>query len=236
MTPQDKAKIAAGKAAIDEFVFDGMKIGLGSGTTSHLFVRSLGERVRAGLSITATTTSRSTTKVAEEVGIEITDINDIGQLDLTIDGPDEIDRNFNMIKGGGACLLWEKLVAHASDKMITICDETKIVEHLGAFPLPVEVVQFGWLQAKRSVAKVLKEHGVESADIYRREKDGAPVVTDSGNYIVDCACGVIPDPAGLEVALNMIPGVVENGLFTREADGMVVGYFDETAKVVMKST
>lgn len=234
MTPQDKAKIAAGKAAIDEFVFDGMKIGLGSGTTSHLFVRSLGDRVRAGLSITATTTSRSTTKVAEEVGIEITDINDIGQLDLTIDGPDEIDRDFNMIKGGGACLLWEKLVAHASDKMITICDETKIVDQLGAFPLPVEVVQFGWLQTKRRVAKVLKEHGVESADIYRREKDGAPIVTDSCNYIVDCACGTIPDPAGLEVALNMIPGVVENGLFTREADGMVVGYFDETAKVVMK--
>lgn len=112
MTPQDNAKIAAGKAAIDEFVFDGMKIGLGSGTTSHFFVRTLGEKVRQGLEITATTTSKSTTAIADEVGIAITDINDIGELDLTIDGPDEIDPEFRMIKGGGACLLWEKIVAH----------------------------------------------------------------------------------------------------------------------------
>lgn len=235
MKPQDKAKVASGKAAIDEFVFEGMKIGLGSGTTSHLFVRSLGEYVRDGLKITATTTSRSTTAVAREVGIEITDINEIDQLDLTIDGPDEIDHNFNMIKGGGACLLWEKIVAHASSKMITVCDETKLVETLGTFPLPVEVVQFGWVQTVRMITSVLERHNISAADIYQRQKDGAPVVTDSGNYIIDCKCGRIPDPAKLEIALNMIPGVVENGLFTREADGMVIGYFDGTAKTIMKS-
>ena len=235
MTPQDEAKVAAGKAAIEEFVLDGMKIGLGSGTTSHFFVRSLGECLRDGLKITATTTSRSTTAVAQEVGIEITEINEIGELDLTVDGPDEIDHSFNMIKGGGACLLWEKIVAHASKRMITICDETKIVNALGAFPLPVEVVQFGWVQTSRMIAATLERHGIKEPHIYRREKEDAPVVTDSGNYIIDCRCGLIPDPAKLEVALNMIPGVVENGLFTREADGMVVGYFDGTAKTVMKA-
>lgn len=234
MTPQDKAKIAAGKAAIEEFVFAGMKIGLGSGTTSHFFVRSLAERVREGLIVTATTTSRSTSSVAAEVGLEITDINEIGELDLTVDGPDEIDREFNMIKGGGACLLWEKIVAHASKKMITICDETKIVDSLGAFPLPVEVVGFGWVQTSRMISRTLADHGIANAVIYRRETEGAAIVTDSGNFIIDCKCQRIPDAAGLEVALNMIPGVVENGLFTREACGMVVGSFDGSTRTMMK--
>ncbi len=226
MTTQDEAKILAGRHAIDEFVRDGMVLGLGSGTTSHFFVRALAERVRAGLKITATTTSRSTTAVAEEVGIAVTDVNDIGVIDLTIDGPDEIDSAFHMIKGGGACLLWEKIVAHASRRMITICDETKIVKRLGAFPLPVEVVQFGWQQSKRQVEAVLARHEVAEIRVERREVDAGPVVTDSGNFILDCHSGSIGNPADLEVALNCIPGVVENGLFTRESDGMCVGCFD----------
>jgi len=234
MTPQDNAKIAAGKAAIDEFVFDGMKIGLGSGTTSHFFVRTLGEKVRQGLEITATTTSKSTTAIADEVGIAITDINDIGELDLTIDGPDEIDPEFRMIKGGGACLLWEKIVAHASKRMITICDETKRVATLGAFPLPVEVVPFGWVQTARTMEKVLPQFGVGNVEVIRRERATGPVVTDSGNYILDCRCLKIGDPDGLEVALNMIPGVVENGLFVRESVGMVVGNLDGTTNIVMR--
>ncbi|TAN00319.1 MAG: ribose 5-phosphate isomerase A, partial [Rhizobiaceae bacterium] len=142
MTAQDEAKKAAGRKVIEEFVRDGMKLGLGSGTTSHFFVRELGRHVADGLKLTCTTTSRSTNDVAREVGIAITDPNEIGEMDLTIDGPDEIDHDFNMIKGGGACLLWEKIIAHASKRMITICDESKIVDRLGAFPLPVEVVQF----------------------------------------------------------------------------------------------
>lgn len=234
MTPQDQAKIAAGKAAIAEFVFSGMKIGLGSGTTSHFFVRSLGERVKNGLKIQATTTSNSTTAVAGEAGIAITDINEIGVLDLTIDGPDEIDPEFRMIKGGGACLLWEKIVAHASKRMITICDETKLVSTLGAFPLPVEIVQFGWVQSVRAVAKTLSQFGIESSKIVRREMAGNPVITDSGNYILDCHCHRIGDPNGLEQALNMIPGVVENGLFIREAAGMVVGNLDGTTRIAMR--
>ncbi|PDQ23126.1 ribose 5-phosphate isomerase A [Mesorhizobium sanjuanii] len=235
MSAQDEAKKAAGRRVIEEFVTDGMKLGLGSGTTSHFFVRELGKHVADGLKLTCTTTSRSTNDVARQVGIALTDPNEIGELDLTIDGPDEIDREFNMIKGGGACLLWEKIIAHASRRMITICDETKIVERLGGFPLPVEVVQFAWKQTERMVVEALTDHRIKNAIIERRMRDGQPVVTDSGNFILDCRCGVIPSPAKLETELNRIPGVVENGLFTRESRGMVVGRLDGTTYVAMRS-
>jgi ribose 5-phosphate isomerase A len=230
---QNEAKKVAGRRVIEEFVRDGMKLGLGSGTTSHFFVRELGKHVANGMKLTCTTTSRSTIDVAREVGIAITDPNEIGELDLTVDGPDEIDRRFNMIKGGGACLLWEKIIAHASKQMITVCDESKIVDTLGAFPLPVEVVQFAWKQTDRMVARVLAEHGLE-ATITRRMRDGQPVVTDSGNFILDCKCSAIEEPAPLEIELNRIPGVVENGLFTRESAGMVVGRFDGSSYVQMR--
>ncbi|PZX10532.1 ribose-5-phosphate isomerase [Palleronia aestuarii] len=230
-TEQDRAKKLAGRKVIEEFVRDGMKLGLGSGTTSHFFVRELGKHVADGLTLTCTTTSRFTNDVAREVGIELTDPNEIGELDLTIDGPDEIDREFNMIKGGGACLLWEKIIAHASKQMITICDETKIVDHLGAFPLPVEVVQFAWKQSDRLIKNALQDHGVAAVETTRRMRDDKPVVTDSGNFIIDCHCRRIDDAGRLEAALNAIPGVVENGLFTRESDGMVVGCLDGTAYV-----
>ncbi|OPA96566.1 ribose 5-phosphate isomerase A [Pseudomonas fluorescens] len=232
---QNEAKKVAARRVIEEFVRDGMKLGLGSGTTSHFFVRELGKHVANGLKLTCTTTSRSTNDVAREVGIEITDPNEIGELDLTVDGPDEIDGQFNMIKGGGACLLWEKIIAHASKRMICVTDETKIVDSLGAFPLPVEVVQFGWKQTERLVKRVLAEHGITEVQIIRRERNGETVVTDSGNFILDCHCGpVITDPAPLEIELNRIPGVVENGLFTREAVGMVVGCFDGSSYVRMR--
>jgi ribose 5-phosphate isomerase A len=234
MSVQDEAKKAAGRKVIEEFIGDGMKLGLGSGTTSHFFVRELGKHVARGMKLTCTTTSRSTNDVAREVGIAITDPNDMGEIDLTVDGPDEIDHDFNMIKGGGACLLWEKIVAHASKRMITICDESKIVAKLGAFPLPVEVVQFAWKQTERMVAQALADNRVKGAAIERRMRDGQPVVTDSGNFILDCRCGVIPAPAKLEIELNRIPGVVENGLFTRESRGMVVGRFDGTAYVKLR--
>lgn len=235
MSQQDEAKKAAGRRAIEEFVHDGMKLGLGSGTTSHHFVRELGKHVATGLSLTCTTTSRSTIDVARDVGIEITDPNEIGEIDLTIDGPDEIDHDFNMIKGGGACLLWEKIVAHASKQMICICDETKIVAQLGAFPLPIEVVQFGWKQTERMVARVLAEACLSKVRIVRRMQDGQPVVTDSGNFILDAHCGpVLARPAPLEIELNRIPGVVENGLFTREAAGMVVGCLDGSSYVKLR--
>ncbi|WP_182086289.1 ribose 5-phosphate isomerase A [Aureimonas sp. ME7] len=235
MSTQDEAKKVAGRRVIEEFVRDGMKLGLGSGTTSHFFVRELGRHVAGGMRLTCTTTSRATNEVAREAGIALTDPNEIGELDLTIDGPDEIDRQFNMIKGGGACLLWEKIVAHASKRMITICDETKIVDRLGAFPLPVEVVQFAWKQTRRMVEGTLVEHGIEGAAIERRMRDGQPVITDSGHFILDCRCGpVLSDPGPLETALNRIPGVVENGLFTRESAGMVVGRLDGSSDVLLR--
>lgn len=234
MSRQDHAKRLAGVRAADEFVHNGMRLGLGSGTTSHFFVRELGARVRAGLSIVAAATSRNTEAVAHEAGIKLTGINEIGRIDLTVDGPDEIDQGLRMIKGGGACLLWEKIVAHASRRMITICDETKIVKVLGGFPLPVEVVQFGHAQTKLRIAETLARADVGSVEVLRRERNGAAVLTDSGNFIFDCACRRIGDPAALEAALNLIPGVVENGLFTREADGMVIGRFDGTSAVVMR--
>lgn len=232
---QNEAKRGAARRVIDDFVRDGMKLGLGSGTTSHFFVRELGKHVASGLKLSCTTTSRSTIDVAREVGIEIIDPNDIGELDLTVDGPDEIDRQFNMIKGGGACLLWEKIIAHGSARMICICDESKIVDTLGRFPLPVEVVQFGWKLTQSRVERILAEQGVTEVAIVRRMRDGQPVVTDSGNFILDCHCGpVLSTPAPLETELNRIPGVVENGLFTREAVGMVVGCFDGTSYVAMR--
>ncbi|UHD44035.1 ribose-5-phosphate isomerase RpiA [Aureimonas altamirensis] len=234
MSAQDEAKKVAGRRVIEEFVTDGMKLGLGSGTTSHFFVRELGKLVADGLQVTCTTTSRSTNDVAREVGVAITDPNEIGLIDLTVDGPDEIDRQFNMIKGGGACLLWEKIIAHASTRMICVCDETKIVDRLGGFPLPVEVVQFAWKQTQRQVADILAAHGLADVEMVRRTRDGTPVVTDSGNFILDCKCIAIEDPATLETELNRIPGVVENGLFTREAAGMVVGRFDGTSYIQMR--
>ena len=230
-TQQNEAKKVAARRVIEEFVRDGMKLGLGSGTTSHFFVRELGNHVANGLKLTCTTTSRSTNDVAREVGIDITDPNEIGELDLTVDGPDEIDGQFNMIKGGGACLLWEKIVAHASKRMVTVCDESKIVDTLGRFPLPVEVVQYAWKQTQSAIGRTLPKHDVGRIEMVRREKNGAPVITDSGNFIIDCHCDTIGDPEGLEVALNMIPGVVENGLFIRESRAMVVGCFDGTAYV-----
>jgi len=235
MNQQDEAKKAAGRRVIADFVRDGMKLGLGSGTTSHLFVRELGKHVADGLKLTCTTTSRSTIDVAREVGIDITDPNDIGEIDLTVDGPDEIDLDFNMIKGGGACLLWEKIVAHASKRMICVCDETKIMDRLGAFPLPIEVVQFGWKQTDRMILRTLADHGLRNVKLERRFRDGQPVVTDSGNFILDAHCGPnLTNPGPLEIELNRIPGVVENGLFTREAVGMVVGCFDGHSYVKMR--
>jgi len=231
---QDQAKQAAARRVIEEFVRDGMKLGLGSGTTSHFFVRELGQHVARGLRLQCTTTSRATTEVAREVGIPIMDANAIGTIDLTIDGPDEIDPQFNMIKGGGACLLWEKIIAHASARMITICDETKLVAQLGAFPLPVEVVQFGWQQTERQIALALHEHGIHQARIVRRLRNGAPVITDSGHYILDCHCTAISAPDVLEQRLNNIPGVVENGLFTRESSAMIVGKLDGSSYVQLK--
>src|SRR6201987_5614801 len=167
-SPQDEAKRAAAARAIDAFLQDGMTIGLGSGTTSRFFVRILGDRVKAGLHVVGVPSSKSTGELAQEVGVPLADLNDVEQLDLTIDGADEIDGKGRMIKGGGANLLWEKIVASASKRMVCIVDESKRVQRLGRFPLPVEVIPFAWRSTERLLRKLFTELGLGNPKIEMR--------------------------------------------------------------------
>ncbi len=235
LSPQDIAKRAAGAAAIDRYVTSGMKLGLGSGSTSHWMVKTLGERVRAGLDVVGVPTSTGTAEVARAAGVPLADLNDLGELDLTFDGADEIDRQLRMIKGGGACLLWEKIVATASKRMVALVDDKKVVDGLGAFPLPVEVIRFGWTATQRLIERLLAEHGLEQAEVVIRGGPATPLLTDSGNVILDCRLTTIADPDGLTVGLNSIPGVVENGLFCGIADAALIGYPDGTARELTSS-
>lgn len=231
--PQDRAKLAAGHKAIDAYLRDGMRIGLGSGTTSHWFVRALGERIRRdGLDIAGVPTSTATRDIAREVGVPLLDLNDVDSLDLTIDGADEIDRAGRMIKGGGACLLWEKMIARPSKRMVAVVDDGKVVDTLGAFPLPIEVVRFGWRSTQRELAKLLAEFGYANARIELRGGDASPIQTDSAHYILDCHLGRIDDPDHLAPRFNEIPGVVEHGLFVGIAHEIVVGHADGSADVI----
>jgi ribose 5-phosphate isomerase A len=230
-TGQDAAKYAAGRKAVETYLRDGMKVGLGSGTTSHWFVRGLAESVREGLHILGVTTSLATRDLATELGVPLGDIDEVGLLDVTIDGADEIDHEGAMIKGGGACLLWEKIVARASRTMVCVLDDTKLVDTLGAYPLPIEVVRFGWRTTRRELAELLAEAGYEDVRIDLRMAGGEPLVTDSGNHILDAHLRRITDKDLLAARLNLIPGVVENGLFVGVAAEMVIGHPDGSAEV-----
>ncbi len=232
LSQQDVAKRAAGRRAAEEYCKDGMRLGLGSGTTSHWFVRELAERVRDGLDVVGVPTSTATRDLALELGIRLADLNDLPELDVTIDGPDEIDPAGSMIKGGGACLLWEKIVARASKRMVVVADDTKIVDRLGAFPLPIEVLPFGWVSTRRLIGELLTGAGYVDVPLERRVRAGDVVVTDSGNYILDARLGAVANAGSLAADLNQIPGVVENGLFVGIADEVVVGHPDESAEVV----
>jgi ribose 5-phosphate isomerase A len=229
---QDEAKRAAAVKAIETFLRDGMTIGLGSGTTSRWFVRILGERVGSGLRVTGVPSSRSTGDLAKEVGVPLADLNDVNQLDLTIDGADEIDAKGRMIKGGGASLLWEKIVAYASRKMVAIVDESKVVEHLGRFPLAVEVIPFAWRSTERNLRKLFKDAGLSDVQIDLRAGLEKPLITDSGHYLLDCHLREIPDPDNLAAELSQIPGVVEHGLFIGIATDSVVGHTNGSTEVV----
>ena len=231
-TPRDAAKLAAGQAAAAAFARDGMKLGLGSGTTSHWFVRALGERVRRGLKIVGVPTSSATRDLALAVGVPLIDLNEARELDLTVDGADEIDRRLRMIKGGGACLLWEKIVARASRRMVAVVDEEKIVPHLGAFPLPVETIPFGWKTTRAQIASRLAECGAGGAASTLRGGENSPLVTDGGHYILDFHLRRIEAPDKLAGTLNDIPGVVENGLFVDFAEQAVVGSPGGEARII----
>ena len=230
--PQDQAKLAAGRKAIETYLQDGMRIGLGSGTTSHWFVRALGEKVKQGFDIAGVPTSTATRDLALEVGVPLLDLNDVTELDLTIDGADEIDHAGRMIKGGGACLLWEKMVARASKRMVAVVDDKKVFDTLGQFPLPIEVIRFGWRSTERELRKLFAEFGYENPRIVLRGGAEEPIRTDSGHYILDCHLQRIDDPDRLAPRFNEIPGVVEHGLFVGIADEIVIGHADGSGDVI----
>jgi len=196
-----------------EYVQNGMRLGLGTGSTAKHFVELLGERVRAGLDVAGVPTSEATRADAVRCGIPLTTLEDIDRLDLTVDGADEIDPALNLIKGGGGALLREKIVAAASDRMIVIADGSKFVGVLGRVPLPIEVIPFGLAATRRAIDKAFAETGVSGQMVVRNGRDGHVFVTDGGHWIVDAHLGRIGDPPQLANLLTSIPGVVEHGLF-----------------------
>ena len=204
-----------------------MIVGLGTGSTAHFAIRRLGERVREGLRIHGIPTSEQSRIQAEREGIPLTDFDLAARIDLTIDGADEIDPAFNLIKGGGGALLREKLVATASRREIIVADESKLKNRLGGFPLPVEVTPFGWKFVRLQVEAL----GCRAS---LRVQENRAFVTDNGNHILDCAFGVINDPADLERRLAAICGVVESGLFVGLAHQVVIGRADGTVEERVK--
>ncbi|MBT2695446.1 ribose-5-phosphate isomerase RpiA [Bacillus sp. ISL-55] len=197
-----------------EYIKDGMVVGLGTGSTAYFTIKKLGELVRNGLNITGVPTSEQTAALAVEQGITLVDFKDIKQIDVAIDGADEFDANLNLIKGGGGALLREKIIANAASTFIVIADSSKGAEKLGTFPLPVEIVKFGSEMTSRKIAELGCEPKL-------RLNGNQPFITDNGNYILDCDFKKIESPQELEKQLNMIPGVVENGLFVNMADRLI---------------
>jgi ribose 5-phosphate isomerase A len=202
-----------------------MKLGLGSGSTAAHFVRALGERVAAGLDVVGVPTSEGTAALAAAVGIRLATLDDEPDLDLTVDGADELDGHLRLIKGGGGALLREKIVASCSRRMIVIAEEAKEVAMLGKFALPVEVVPFGATATAARITAVARDQGCRG-EVRQRHRDGAVFVSDGGHWIYDCAFGAISDPEGLGAALRAIPGVVEHGLFIGLASMAILGTDD----------
>jgi ribose 5-phosphate isomerase A len=204
------------------YLKDGMRIGLGSGSTATKFIELAGARVREGLELVGVPTSEATRRRAERAGIPLTTLEETPVLDLTVDGADELDPQLRLIKGGGGALLKEKIVASASKRMIVIVDASKCVSILGAFPLPIEVVRFGVTATARHIEAAAAEVGCRGSQNLRRGKGGEAFLTEAGNVILDCTFGRIPEPEALEAALQRVPGVVETGLFLDIADAAIV--------------
>lgn len=228
MSDVSAAKQAAARAAAD-LVEDGMRLGLGSGSTFLLVLEALAERRKAGrLDIAGVPTSAATAAAAGRLGIPLLTLDDVEVLDLAIDGADQVDPRKNLVKGGGGALVREKIVAAAARELLVVVDDRKLVDVLGtSFPLPVEVMQFGWQQAMHAIAAT----GCECSR--RQTADGQPFVSDNGNFIVDCAyAGGIEDPAFLHDALNAIPGVIDNGLFVGMANRVIVARTDGSTRTM----
>ncbi len=238
--PRDAAKEAAARHAATVHVDEGMIVGLGSGSTALLFVEALAARIAAGLTIRGgIPTSSATEAAARERGVPLVTFEEAlaargpgpagkdgaaAAIDVTVDGADEVDASLRLMKGGGACLLREKIVARASARMVVIADQTKRVERLGAFPLPVEVVPFGAVATRAAIVATLERLLGRPVPVERRLAGGAPLTTDGGNVLFDCRTGPLDDPAAVAAGLSGLPGVVEHGLFLSEADVVVLGH------------
>ncbi|MBB5573649.1 MULTISPECIES: ribose-5-phosphate isomerase RpiA [Rhizobium] len=208
-------KIEAARAALAH-VESGMRLGIGTGSTAEEFVRLLAEKVEAGLVIEGVPTSERTAKLCVELGVPLKSLDELPELDLTIDGADELDGALRLIKGGGGALLREKIVAASSARMIVIADQSKVVETLGAFPLPIEVNPFGLVSTRIKIEKAASRLGLSGALSLRQSGDGN-FLTDGGHFIIDASFGRIPDAEALSIELHSIPGVVEHGLFINMA-------------------
>src|SRR5699024_9134691 len=226
MNSQDKAKKLAGETSVKHIEI-GMYIGLGSGSTVYWMIRKLGERVQNGLDVKGIPSSRQTQEWANEFGVPLTDFSEIQELDVAIDGADEVDPQWNLIKGGGGALVREKIIAASARKFIVIVDESKLVSQLGDFKLPVEILPFGW---EVTAARIGELHG---EPVWRRDGHDA-FGSDNGDYIVDCDFGVINDPKTLHQQLKQLRGVVETGLLTEMTSEVIAGYPDQ-AKTLQKS-
>jgi ribose 5-phosphate isomerase A len=213
----DRLKQAAALKAV-EWVRDGMIVGLGTGSTAQHMVRALGEKVRDGMTLRGVPTSQETAALARQAGITLIDADNRWEIDVALDGADQVDPAFNLIKGGGGALLKEKIVAASAKQFVVLVDYTKRVPLLGgSFPLPIEVIPFGWGSTAREIERVTKSR------VVLRERQGSPFKTEAGNLIVDAHIERIDRPDELETTLNLIPGVVETGLFVGRTDVLVVG-------------
>jgi ribose 5-phosphate isomerase A len=220
MTDQNALKRAVAAKAL-EYVKDGMKLGLGSGSTAEIFVEMLAPRIRGGEKLLCVPTSEKTAALARKMGFTLASLDDLAPLDLTVDGADEADRNLDLIKGGGGMLLREKIVAAASRQMVVIADESKLVPRLGRYPLPIEVVEFGHKSTATRLAAALAAAGYANVPMTLRQRDGV-FKTDSGNVIYDCAFGAIQNAPKLAAAISAVPGVVEHGLFIGVATTLLI--------------
>ncbi len=222
----DQLKRAAAEKAV-ALVEDNMVLGLGTGSTAAHFIDLVGEKVRDGLSISAIPSSKTTETQALAAGIDIIEPDETTLIDLAVDGADEVGPQLALIKGGGAALLREKIIAEAAKRFVVIADGSKKVSHLGAFPLPVEIEQFSWALTVRRLRETLSELGFKNPQIsLRAAKPGPYLLTDGGNFIVDCKLGRIDDPKSLDEALHRLPGIVEHGLFVDMTDQAILASVD----------
>ncbi|MEN3791806.1 ribose-5-phosphate isomerase RpiA [Fulvimarina sp. MAC3] len=229
MSDAKSLKRQSAEAAFAELE-EGLNIGIGTGSTAEEFVRVLADHVGAGFQMTGVATSERTEKLCNELGVPIKTLDEIPILDVTVDGADEVDGKLRLIKGGGGALLREKIVAFSSARMIVICDQSKKVETLGAFPLPIEVNGFGLMSTFMSIRRAAESLDL-SGDIVLRKTDGQPFITDGGHLILDASFGRIPDPEALSAALHAIPGIVEHGLFIKLASTVFLAGEDGIEKL-----